>query len=300
MAQTDHFDLNLLRVFTHVYQTCSYSHSAEQLDLTPSAVSHAIKRLNTRLGVELFTRKSKGVEPTISAHDLFRQVQPQLLALEQTVKGYEAFDPKTSHRELIVYANEGYMLNINDKLTQLLSPYQCQVIVKAFSKYEEETYDDLAIGQVDLILDFIKPGSASINSQKLLEDKMCCICRLDHPRIQDHLSYEQFFNERHVTLNLRRFNKSVVDELAFEPLPKRALYSEQASILALVAMVAKSDALGCCSESIAMELQQYLPIRILPVPFKVAPMSMYMNWSKKMDKNPANVWLRTLLTTCFS
>ena len=300
MPKPDHFDLNLLRVFCHVYQTLSYSQTAEQLDLTPSAVSHGIKRLNQRLGVELFTRKSKGVAATLSAHDLFRQVQPELVSLTQTIAGYEAFDPHNSKRELIVYASEAYMLNAVEKLDALLQPYQCRVIVKGFSKYEEDTYADLAQGKVDVILDYIKPDSASINSKKLREDKMCCVAHRDHPRIGDTLSYEQFFQERHVTLNIRRFNKSVVDELAFEPLPNRRLHSEQTSILALLAMVAKSDAIGCSSYRVAEELAQFLPINIHPIPFAMAPVPLYMNWPKKADKNPASQWLRQILETCFN
>ncbi|WP_394243114.1 helix-turn-helix domain-containing protein [Vibrio astriarenae] len=59
MPKTNHFDLNLLRVFLNVYKTGSYSMSAEELDLTPSAVSHAIKRLNNQLGETLFQRKKR-------------------------------------------------------------------------------------------------------------------------------------------------------------------------------------------------------------------------------------------------
>ena len=57
-------DLNLLRVFETVYREQHLTRAAEALALTPSAVSHALRRLREQLGDPLFVRDGKLMRPT--------------------------------------------------------------------------------------------------------------------------------------------------------------------------------------------------------------------------------------------
>jgi len=59
-------DLNLLKVFEAVYQYRNLQLAGKRLNLTPSAVSHALQRLRELVGDELFTRTGKGMVPTSS------------------------------------------------------------------------------------------------------------------------------------------------------------------------------------------------------------------------------------------
>ncbi|XDF79808.1 LysR family transcriptional regulator [Aliivibrio fischeri] len=48
MSKQKDFDMNLLRVFVSVCQTGSFTKASEELDLTQSSVSNAIRRLKKR------------------------------------------------------------------------------------------------------------------------------------------------------------------------------------------------------------------------------------------------------------
>ena len=54
--------LRALRVFTVAGRHLSFKLAAEELHLTPSAVSHQVARLEDFLGVKLFERSSRGVK----------------------------------------------------------------------------------------------------------------------------------------------------------------------------------------------------------------------------------------------
>lgn len=56
--------LNALRTFEAAARNGSFKHAAEELCVSHSAISHQIKQLERRLGVELFSRKSRAVELT--------------------------------------------------------------------------------------------------------------------------------------------------------------------------------------------------------------------------------------------
>ena len=64
-----------LRTFLTVCQTGSFSKAAEALFLTPSAVLHQMRFLETELGVTLFQRSSKGVTLTQQGEYLESQIQ---------------------------------------------------------------------------------------------------------------------------------------------------------------------------------------------------------------------------------
>jgi len=59
--------LKCLQTFTAVMETGSFSRAAEQLNVTPSAVSHQIRLLEDILGKPLFVRRNRTVQPTEDA-----------------------------------------------------------------------------------------------------------------------------------------------------------------------------------------------------------------------------------------
>ncbi len=65
-------DLNLLVVFGVVLEEGHVARAAGRLNLTPSAVSHALGRLRDLLNDPLFLRTPKGVVPTTRALELGR------------------------------------------------------------------------------------------------------------------------------------------------------------------------------------------------------------------------------------
>lgn len=55
--QFEKLDLNLLKVFEALWQQRNMTHAAESLHITPSAVSHAMRRFREILGDPLFARE---------------------------------------------------------------------------------------------------------------------------------------------------------------------------------------------------------------------------------------------------
>ena len=80
-------DLDDLAAFAAVARTRSFTRAAAELGLSPSALSHAMKALETRLGVRLLARTTRSVAPTAAGELLLRSIQP---ALEGVVSGLAA------------------------------------------------------------------------------------------------------------------------------------------------------------------------------------------------------------------
>jgi DNA-binding transcriptional LysR family regulator len=69
-----HVPLSFLRVFEAAGRTGSFRAAAVELNLTPSAVSHAIRKLEQALGIALFERNTRNVRLSYEGEALMRHV----------------------------------------------------------------------------------------------------------------------------------------------------------------------------------------------------------------------------------
>src|SRR6478735_6291331 len=72
--------LSSLRVFEAAARHNSFRKAADELNLTASAVSHAIQTLENWLGVDLFSREARGLRLT-NAGEVYAPLVNQALAL---------------------------------------------------------------------------------------------------------------------------------------------------------------------------------------------------------------------------
>ena len=79
---------DILRTFVAAARTLNFTHAARQMHLTQSAVSMQLKKLEQQAGVQLFTRKGRGLVPT-EAGEAFTEYARQIITLNDlTPKGF--------------------------------------------------------------------------------------------------------------------------------------------------------------------------------------------------------------------
>ena len=98
MPNLSKIDLNLLVVLDVLLREKSVAQTASRLNLTPSAVSHALKRLRLLFDNELLVRDGRRMVPTARAEVLAETLPALLGSIERTLAEPEAFDPATSTR----------------------------------------------------------------------------------------------------------------------------------------------------------------------------------------------------------
>jgi DNA-binding transcriptional LysR family regulator len=79
-----------LKAFAAVVERASFARAAEQLGLSPSALSQTIRQLETRLGVRLLNRTTRSVAPTAAGSRLYARIGPIIVELDAAVR--EAVD----------------------------------------------------------------------------------------------------------------------------------------------------------------------------------------------------------------
>jgi DNA-binding transcriptional LysR family regulator len=74
-----------LKAFAAVVQRASFARAAEQLGLSPSALSQTIRQLESRLGVRLLNRTTRSVAPTAAGAQLHERIAPLIRAMDEAV-----------------------------------------------------------------------------------------------------------------------------------------------------------------------------------------------------------------------
>ncbi|WP_411036982.1 LysR family transcriptional regulator [Shinella sp. BYT-45] len=77
--------LTALACFEAAARKASFKDAAQEMNVTPAAVSHQIKALETDLGCSLFVRRSRGVELTEKGAFLFLSIRRGFEAISDTV-----------------------------------------------------------------------------------------------------------------------------------------------------------------------------------------------------------------------
>jgi DNA-binding transcriptional LysR family regulator len=78
-------NLNDLASFVAVARARSFTKAAVQLGVSQSALSHAMRGLEERLGVRLLARSTRSVSPTEAGERLLRSLGPRLEEIEMEV-----------------------------------------------------------------------------------------------------------------------------------------------------------------------------------------------------------------------
>lgn len=85
------FDPSQLSAFLAVAEHRSFRHAAIALDVTPSALSHALRAIEQRLDVRLVNRTTRSVSLTEAGERLFRRVSPAFKDIQDAVEDLNEF-----------------------------------------------------------------------------------------------------------------------------------------------------------------------------------------------------------------
>lgn len=116
-------DLNVLASLLAVAEERSFSRAARRLGVSPSAVSHAIRGLEERLGVRLLSRTTRSVAPTEAGEQLLQRLGPALNEVEGALEEISGLRDKPAGRIRLLLPRFAVQSVLAPKLGQFLREY---------------------------------------------------------------------------------------------------------------------------------------------------------------------------------
>lgn len=202
-VQFKNLDLNLFRVLLALLDHRSVSRAAEELSLTPSAVSHALGRLRTALGDPLFERRGGGLSPTAYAIDVGRRIRGSMDTLRDALNK-EEFDPATAEREFVLAAGSYPCLVLLPRVIEHLANFAPGVRIR-LRRIEDQSPDDVQHGRLDMIFGIAANATGRLEFRSLISDRMVWIARRKHPTVRAPLTMEMLTEARHILIE--KFNR---------------------------------------------------------------------------------------------
>ncbi len=116
-------NLNDLQAFIAVARERSFTRAAAQLGVSPSALSHTLRALETRLGVRLLTRTTRSVSPTEAGERLLRNVAPRFDEIDAELTALRDMHDRPAGSLRITCSEHALQALLWPKLTQLQRQY---------------------------------------------------------------------------------------------------------------------------------------------------------------------------------
>lgn len=298
-AAFDSLDLNLLRVFDAVYRERSLARAAQVLAVSPSAVSHALRRLREHVGEPLFARDGREMVPTATCRRMAPQVLEHLAQLRQLVHHWGRFEPERSSQAFRVGMPEAVEPMLLPGLQRAFAAAAPAASLASVSFDRAAIARALASRQLDVVVDVAFPATEAVRHRPLLEDPFCVVARAGHP-LRRGPSLAQYLAARHVAVSTRATG-AVLEDSAFLKLGvQRRVAVRCQTYPAAFALVAQSDDLVTAPALIAAEVGRSGALRRLPLPFELPPVELHLYWHANAETDPANSWLRAMVGRAFA
>ena len=208
-------DLNLLKVFDAVYEDRNLVLAGRRLNLTQSAVSHALARLRELVGDDLFLRTGKGMVPTGRALAMAPALRDSLRRIEATL-GVESFFPERSTRRFVMAANDHVTAVIVAPLARALQQTAPGVDLVIRPSTRLDLAEQIDLGRIDLAIGIFSQVPARMNTRTLMTQGEVMLMRKGHPASRRKLSLRDFAKYPLATLSVGGQEEGAVDGFIVE------------------------------------------------------------------------------------
>lgn len=286
-------DLNLLKIFESLYQERNMTRTAEQLHLTPSAVSHAMKRLRQCLDDPLFERAGNEMRPTPSCQRMAPLIMDNLSRLRQILQQWGEFDPTTSQYHFRIAMHDALEPSILPRLARLLAKRAPNITLASVKIDRTQLSRELAAGHIDVAFDVALPLKNPVLHQFVSEDEFALLCDVNHPLV-DGLSRSDYFKAQHIAVSHRPSGAAMEDLIFQEQGLARNISVRCQNYYAAKEMVKGTATLLTLPASLAQRLLDD-DLALLTLPFPMQPVKTHLYWHQQTEQDAALSWLRTCL-----
>lgn len=288
-------DLNLLLVLHAVLRERSVARAAQQLHVTPSAISNALARLRGLLGDPLVTRKGRGIIPTPRALELAPVLERAVQELERALDG-RPFDAASSTRLMTLAMGESAQIAWLARIATLMQKEMPRARLRVVGIDSLVSLGDLSGAEVDLHIG-VRGRGPGMHAEPLLAERLTLVAGSDHPALAGRLSRAKLAKLRHVAVQMvpsRSLRDSV--SAAYERAGiERQVVLAVPTFTAAAAVAATTDLVASLPASFLAARGERLGLRAVKAPAPHPSVSICLCWHQRTHADPALIALRALV-----
>jgi DNA-binding transcriptional LysR family regulator len=289
-------DLNLLKALDALLETESVSKAAEAVNLSQSAMSRALNRLQHVIKDPLLVRSGRGMVLTPRGEALRAPVRDALAQVSIVFKP-DVFDPAK--------AQNRFRLMAPDYLAQMIMP---PVLAQIFHhapgvRIELENLSatgmaEMCEGTISLGFGVVDDGPVleNVASQALFQDRQVCLVRKGHPLLKEGMTLERYAATSHAMLSVTGRGGGRIDDVLKEHGLSRNIALRITQFMTISAVIAPTDLIITVPEALAKQVAtKDLRLMSLPQELQTPSFTISQIWHERFTKDPGHQWLRRLI-----
>lgn len=275
--------------------------AAEFLSVTQPAVSKTLAEIEKMFGLSLFSRSTRGTEPTAYGQSVVRFARSVLADYDRTRDEIAAVASGAAGR-----ANVGCMVvalpGLLAHAVALLKAQSAQATVLVEEGDLTRLLPRLRVGELDLFVGRLEPGYAApdLETEALYDESMCVVARPDHvlTRRRGKLGWQDLAQAPWVVPPPWASSRIKLNQMFYQHgLNPPADLIETSSFLATLTFVRERQALGFVAGQVArhFEREGLLKVLNIAVPIELPPVGIITMRGRL--RTPASEQLMTCLRT---
>jgi DNA-binding transcriptional LysR family regulator len=287
-------DIDWLNVFVEVYKTQSVSRAAERLAMAQANASIALNKLRRHFGDRLFSRTSRGMEPTPYAQEIYPEVSASVERLAKLVGPRAAFDPAVARRQFRICMTDISEIVVLPTLINHLRRMAPGVLIEA-ERISSDSPRRLESGEIDLAVGFMPHLEAGFYQQTLFEQNFACLASEQHPRVRSRPNKRAFLAEGHIIVTTSGTGHAIVEKVLAQRGYERRVVLKVPSFLGVARIVAQTELLVIVPRRLGETLAHQERVRMFEPPLSLPSFAVKQHWHERFHADAGNAWLRGTL-----
>lgn len=294
-------DLNLLVVFDALMHERNVTRTAQRLNLSQPAVSHALQRLRVALEDPLFVRNGRDMTPTPRAQALIPVVRPLLDNLNEVLLG-PGFSPDRLEHTFQLALPDVAEFVVMPRLLPLFSREAPRARLSLQDLDLDMFQSQLANGELDAAILADAPLRPGMHKRHLVrEDRVVGLVHRDHPLARVKITPARLRRTPRLAITLS--GGRMASPIEFSPLARTHLGEVRvmtSHISAAAATLRHTDLLLVIGELAGDTLAELFGLRVVSLPIRLPPVESVLVWNERMHRDPAQRWFRDTLSSALA
>jgi len=182
------FDFGDLEAFLAVAETNSFQHAADRLNISQSAITRRIQKLESSLQITLFERTTRSLKLTLEAKVFLPRAQAMLDEANEAVHALSDNATRFEHQRNSIISIAVIPTATHQILPQAIQKFRAQGYrsrINILDLFANDVAEVVAQGEADFGISFMGTEEPGLEFESLHEDSFVLAMQQDHPLAQE-------------------------------------------------------------------------------------------------------------------
>ncbi|WP_345817010.1 LysR family transcriptional regulator (plasmid) [Paraburkholderia sp. PREW-6R] len=243
------FDLSDLRAFVASADFGSFRAAADSLNISPSALSRRVEKLESALNIRLFERTTRKMELTVAGRSFLEKARNVLTELESSLFGMEDLGRRLTGLVTIACVPSAVSFFLPGAVKAYHQKYP-GIRVRLIDETTSVVFLAVARGDADFGLTYIGTQEPDIEFTPVLQDPFVLACQRDHPlAAKRSVSWTDLAKyPDYLLLAQGSGNRTLIDNALAQTVQQPHWFCEVQHVPALVSMIEAGLGIGVVPE----------------------------------------------------